>query len=122
MPHGLCTRNTPRTGLPPCDRGRVTRPWLIRSTASLCCTLANRSLPLVCRCAPSSVRLRCTLWHPLALNSGHLSRHMKIHTGEMPHQCPVSKCDSRFSRKDNMVQVNTALPAAPSLSSPLIGR
>ena len=40
--------------------------------------------------------------------SGHLTRHAKIHTGEKTHVCPLLGCDSRFSRKDNMMQHFTA--------------
>ncbi|KAH6599935.1 hypothetical protein BASA50_002676 [Batrachochytrium salamandrivorans] len=36
--------------------------------------------------------------------SGHLSRHMKLHTGELPHVCPILYCQSMFSRRDNMIQ------------------
>ncbi|EGF83546.1 hypothetical protein BATDEDRAFT_22333 [Batrachochytrium dendrobatidis JAM81] len=36
--------------------------------------------------------------------SGHLSRHMKLHTGELPHVCPILYCESMFSRRDNMMQ------------------
>jgi uncharacterized Zn-finger protein len=37
--------------------------------------------------------------------SGHLSRHVKIHKGEKKHVCPIMGCESRFTRKDNMMQV-----------------
>ena len=36
--------------------------------------------------------------------SGHLSRHMKIHSGEKPHVCFIQNCQSSFARKDNMMQ------------------
>ncbi|KAI8915624.1 hypothetical protein EDD86DRAFT_196474 [Gorgonomyces haynaldii] len=40
--------------------------------------------------------------------SGHLSRHMKIHTGEKTHCCPIQGCESKFARRDNMMQHFTA--------------
>ncbi|KAI8844236.1 hypothetical protein BC829DRAFT_400364 [Chytridium lagenaria] len=36
--------------------------------------------------------------------SGHLSRHIKGHSGAKPYACPIQGCTSRFSRHDNMMQ------------------
>jgi uncharacterized Zn-finger protein len=36
---------------------------------------------------------------------GHMARHLKIHTGEKSHVCPIMDCDRRFTRKDNMLNV-----------------
>ncbi|KAJ3105527.1 hypothetical protein HDU97_008006 [Phlyctochytrium planicorne] len=36
--------------------------------------------------------------------SGHLSRHIKGHSGAKPFSCPIPGCTSKFSRHDNMMQ------------------
>ncbi|KAJ3213995.1 hypothetical protein HDU67_002222 [Dinochytrium kinnereticum] len=36
--------------------------------------------------------------------SGHLSRHIKGHSGAKPYSCPIPGCTSKFSRHDNMMQ------------------
>ena len=36
-------------------------------------------------------------------SSGHLARHVKIHTGVKTHSCPIEGCEKMFARKDNMM-------------------
>ncbi|KAJ7697186.1 hypothetical protein B0H17DRAFT_928511 [Mycena rosella] len=36
--------------------------------------------------------------------SGHLVRHVRIHTGEVNHSCPFPGCMTRCARKDNLGQ------------------
>ncbi|KZT60835.1 hypothetical protein CALCODRAFT_85921 [Calocera cornea HHB12733] len=36
--------------------------------------------------------------------SGHLARHIRVHTGERNHPCPFPGCNARCSRQDNLVQ------------------
>jgi uncharacterized Zn-finger protein len=36
--------------------------------------------------------------------SGHLARHMRVHTGERNHKCPFPGCETRCSRQDNLQQ------------------
>ncbi|KAI8820221.1 uncharacterized protein EV422DRAFT_597228 [Fimicolochytrium jonesii] len=36
--------------------------------------------------------------------SGHVARHMRIHTGVKPYPCLLPDCQARFSRQDNMMQ------------------
>lgn len=36
--------------------------------------------------------------------SGHLARHMRVHTGERNHKCPFPACETRCSRQDNLQQ------------------
>lgn len=35
--------------------------------------------------------------------SAHLSRHVKLHTGQRPHKCPLPGCKKEFARRDNML-------------------
>lgn len=36
--------------------------------------------------------------------SGHLTRHLRLHSGVKDHVCPEKSCGKRFGRKDNMRQ------------------
>ncbi|EJU04209.1 hypothetical protein DACRYDRAFT_87475 [Dacryopinax primogenitus] len=36
--------------------------------------------------------------------SGHLRRHIKVHTGDKPFICPYPKCYKKCNRDDNLVQ------------------
>ncbi|KAG2055006.1 hypothetical protein BDR06DRAFT_911880 [Suillus hirtellus] len=36
--------------------------------------------------------------------SGHLARHLRVHTGERNHKCPFPGCETRCSRQDNLQQ------------------
>lgn len=36
--------------------------------------------------------------------SGHLTRHLRLHSGVKEHVCPEESCGKRFGRKDNMRQ------------------
>ena len=41
--------------------------------------------------------------------SGHLARHLRVHTGERNHKCPVPGCETRCSRQDNLQQQYVSL-------------
>ncbi|KAI8591364.1 hypothetical protein BDZ88DRAFT_505428 [Geranomyces variabilis] len=59
--------------------------------------------------------------------AGHLSRHMRIHSGVKPFKCLLDDCPSKFSRQDNMMQhyrthVNKRQRAAETQKSGAKGR
>ncbi|CAK5282626.1 unnamed protein product [Mycena citricolor] len=46
----------------------------------------------------------CPLCQRAFSTTGHLTRHVKIHTGEKNHLCPFPGCTTRCSRQDNLQQ------------------
>ncbi|KAF8324593.1 uncharacterized protein EI90DRAFT_3129770 [Cantharellus anzutake] len=46
----------------------------------------------------------CTTCSKAFTTSGHLARHIRVHTGERNHKCPFPGCETRCSRQDNLQQ------------------
>ncbi|EGO28073.1 hypothetical protein SERLADRAFT_340857, partial [Serpula lacrymans var. lacrymans S7.9] len=46
----------------------------------------------------------CTTCDRAFTTSGHLARHIRVHTGERNHKCPFPGCETRCSRQDNLQQ------------------
>ncbi|KAI6043728.1 hypothetical protein EDC04DRAFT_640526 [Pisolithus marmoratus] len=46
----------------------------------------------------------CTTCDRGFTTSGHLARHIRVHTGERNHRCPFPGCETRCSRQDNLQQ------------------
>ncbi|KAH7921082.1 hypothetical protein BV22DRAFT_1020036 [Leucogyrophana mollusca] len=46
----------------------------------------------------------CTTCDRGFTTSGHLARHLRVHTGERNHKCPFPGCETRCSRQDNLQQ------------------
>lgn len=49
-------------------------------------------------------RYSCSLCPKTFTTTGHVSRHMRIHSNLKPFNCPIDSCDSWFARLDNMKQ------------------
>ncbi|ODV96972.1 hypothetical protein PACTADRAFT_27095, partial [Pachysolen tannophilus NRRL Y-2460] len=49
-------------------------------------------------------KYQCQTCSKVFTTSGHLARHIRIHTGERNHVCPQNGCGARFSRHDNCMQ------------------
>lgn len=47
---------------------------------------------------------RCAECDKSFTTSGHLARHIKMHTGERAHKCPFPGCETACSRQDNLQQ------------------
>ncbi|KAF8556490.1 hypothetical protein OG21DRAFT_614942 [Imleria badia] len=46
----------------------------------------------------------CNICDRSFTTTGHLARHLRVHTGERNHKCPFPGCEARFSRQDNLRQ------------------
>ncbi|KAJ6550216.1 hypothetical protein B0H19DRAFT_885834, partial [Mycena capillaripes] len=47
---------------------------------------------------------RCNDCDKAFVTTGHLTRHQRVHSGEMNYACSFPGCTTRCSRKDNLRQ------------------
>lgn len=67
-------------------------------------TLLNSAKAVTsCRTNPVTGKYTCHCQRSFT-TSGHLARHMRIHTGEKNYVCPQDGCGARFFRKDYCMQ------------------
>lgn len=67
--------------------------------------LANYTLTIKFNQQPEEERkYQCKTCGRKFKTSGHVSRHLRIHTGERKHVCPFPGCGARFARHDNCMQ------------------
>nr|GAT47632.1 predicted protein [Mycena chlorophos] len=67
-------------------------------------TAATKSRTSARSRASSSRDHQCSYCPKIFSTSGHLSRHVRVHTGEMNYSCSFPGCTTRCSRKDNLRQ------------------
>ncbi|KAF9235213.1 hypothetical protein BU15DRAFT_51666 [Melanogaster broomeanus] len=61
------------------------------------------SAPVTSQSAPKKKHV-CNTCDRGFTTSGHLARHLRVHTGERNHKCPFPGCETRCSRQDNLQQ------------------
>lgn len=84
---------------PPVKKKRIRAPVLTRPVCSFeGCNMSFSTRYVLVHSLIQSLTLATKI-----SSSGHLARHVKIHTGVKTHSCPIEGCEKMFARKDNMM-------------------
>ncbi|GJJ06865.1 hypothetical protein Clacol_001061 [Clathrus columnatus] len=65
---------------------------------------SQQSAPIASGFQDPKKRHACPTCGRAFTTSGHLARHIRVHTGERNHKCPFPGCETRCSRQDNLQQ------------------